>query len=203
MAEFHKRMTETQEPSWVMSTAMAIGRHLGAGLIVGDALARLVEESDGIIAGTKADRRKLISAWVEATQKQIAVSIKATRQGIPDMDEALADMNQIFGLAYFGTKTVDLLEGIPDVTLMQPDGTFYCFVDFSAFDSDSTRLSNRFLEKIRVVTVPGIEFGMEGYLRVSFCGAMEDVVEGVRRIRWLLNENGSPELAAGDCVFTR
>lgn len=100
-------------------------------------------------------------------------------------------------------KTVDLLESIPEVTLLHPDGTFYCFVDFSAFDADSTRLSNRLLDKIRVVTVPGIEFGMEGYLRVSFCGAMADVREGVRRIRWLLNEDGAPELKVGDRVFTR
>jgi aspartate aminotransferase len=100
-------------------------------------------------------------------------------------------------------KTVDLLEGIPGVQLLRPDGTFYCFVDFRAFDADSTRLSNRFLEKIRVVTVPGVEFGMEGFLRISFCGAMEDVREGVRRIRWLLNENGAPELQVGDRIYTR
>lgn len=100
-------------------------------------------------------------------------------------------------------ETADLLEGIPDVELIRPDGTFYCFADFSAFDTDSSRLSNLFLEKIRVVTVPGVEFGMEGYQRISFCGAMEDVREGVRRIRWLLNESGSSELKAGDRVFSR
>jgi len=100
-------------------------------------------------------------------------------------------------------ETVDLLEGIPGLELMQPDGTFYCFADFSAFDADSTRLSNLFLEKIRVVTVPGVEFGMEGYQRISYCGAMADVREGVRRIRWLLNEDGAPELSVGDRVFKR
>ena len=100
-------------------------------------------------------------------------------------------------------ETADLLAGIPGVELLEPDGTFYCFADFSAFDEDSSRLSKRFLEKIRVVTVPGIEFGMEGYQRISFCGDMDDVHEGVRRIRWLLNDNGSLELKAGDRVFSR
>ncbi len=100
-------------------------------------------------------------------------------------------------------ETADLLEGIPGIDLMWPDGTFYCFADFSAFDADSTRLSNLFLEKIRVVTVPGVEFGMEGYQRISFCGSIEDVREGVRRLRWLLNDNGSAELVAGDRVFSR
>ena len=100
-------------------------------------------------------------------------------------------------------ETADLLESIPGVKLMRPDGTFYCFADFRAFDADSTRLSNRLLEKIQVVTVPGIEFGMEGYLRISFCGGMEDVREGMRRIKWLLDETAGPELRVGDRVFTR
>lgn len=117
-------------------------------------------------------------------------------------DQASVDM-LLTELEERRNETVDLLEAIPGVELMRPDGTFYCFVDFRAFDADSTRLSNRFLEKIGVVTVPGVEFGMEGFLRLSFCGAMEDVREGVRRIRWLLNDEGSPELTVGDRVYTR
>ncbi|MDX2473937.1 MAG: pyridoxal phosphate-dependent aminotransferase [Candidatus Krumholzibacteria bacterium] len=100
-------------------------------------------------------------------------------------------------------ETAGLLESIPGVKLKHPDGTFYCFADFSAFDADSTRLSSRFLDKVQVVTVPGVEFGMEGYLRISFCGAMADVREGVRRMRWLLNDSGAAELKAGGRVFSR
>jgi len=84
-----------------------------------------------------------------------------------------------------------------------PDGAFHCFADFSFFDADSVRLSKRFLEKIRVVTVPGIEFGLEGYQRVGFCGDMKDVREGIRRLRWLLNDSGAAELKVGDRVFVR
>ena len=96
-----------------------------------------------------------------------------------------------------------LLGEIPGLKADKPEGTFYCFADFRAFDEDSSRLADRLLDKIQVVTVPGIEFGMEGFLRLSYCGSIEDVREGVRRIKWLLDENGTPELIAGDKVFCR
>ncbi len=77
-------------------------------------------------------------------------------------------------------ELVGLLKEIPGLKVSPPGGTFYCFCDFSAFDADSSRMSATLLEKIQVVTVPGIEFGMEGYLRLSYCGSMTDVREGVR-----------------------
>ncbi len=65
----------------------------------------------------------------------------------------------------------------------KPDGTFYCFVDFSEYDKDSVKLSRFLLDKVRVVTVPGIEFGLDGYLRLSYCGSIKDITEGVDRIK--------------------
>jgi len=75
-------------------------------------------------------------------------------------------------------ELVRLLREIPGLDVQPPQGTFYCFCDFRPFDEDSTRLAARLLEKVMVVTVPGVEFGMEGYLRLSYCGAIEDVREG-------------------------
>jgi aspartate aminotransferase len=100
-------------------------------------------------------------------------------------------------------ELIDLLAGIPGLGVIVPAGTFYSFCDFSAFDTDSTRLSERLLEKVQVVTVPGVEFGMEGHLRISFCGSSEDIREGVRRIAWLLDPAGSPQLETAGRVFRR
>ena len=100
-------------------------------------------------------------------------------------------------------EMVRLLEEIPGLKMNIPEGTFYSFCDFSAFNPDSTRLSALLLEKIQVVTVPGVEFGMDGFLRLSYCGSIEDIREGLRRIKWLLDSNGSEILEAGGRVFTR
>lgn len=100
-------------------------------------------------------------------------------------------------------EMVGLLAEVPGVKVAKPAGTFYCFCDFSAVDRDSTRLAALFLEKLQVVTVPGVEFGMDGFLRLSFCGPLADVREGVRRIKWLLDARGPATLDAGGRVITR
>jgi aspartate aminotransferase len=98
---------------------------------------------------------------------------------------------------------VDRLRSVEGVRVTRPDGTFYAFVDFRAHDKNSTRLAERLLDKVRVVTVPGIEFGLEGHLRVSFCGSIKEITEGVDRIRWLLDPNAPNEIFIGDRKLVR
>lgn len=92
---------------------------------------------------------------------------------------------------------------IPGVRCVRPDGTFYCFPDFGEYERDSLKLSVRLLEKVRVVTVPGKDFGVDGHLRLSTCGSVENIVEGVERIRWLLDESGPRERQLGGRVIVR
>jgi aspartate aminotransferase len=90
------------------------------------------------------------------------------------------------------------LKTIPKAKVTPPDGTFYCFPDFSAYNSDSLALSKLLLEKALVVTVPGKEFGMEGHLRLSYCGAAKDITEGIARIRWALDPQSPSEIQIGN-----
>ena len=98
---------------------------------------------------------------------------------------------------------VKRLSAMDGVKVTKPGGTFYCFPDFSAYEKDSQKLSRLLLEKVRVVTVPGREFGMEGCLRLSFCGAMREVTEGVERIRWALDPTAPNEMFLGDRKLVR
>jgi len=98
---------------------------------------------------------------------------------------------------------MEYLNSFDGVKAYQPDGTFYCFVDFSAYDKDSTRLSRLLLDKVQVVTVPGVEFGMDGFLRLSTCGTMKDITEGVERMKWALDPNAPNELYIGDRKLIR
>ncbi len=74
------------------------------------------------------------------------------------------------------------LKSIEGVQVTKPDGTFYAFVDFRRYEPDSLKLAQYLIEEAKVATVPGIAFGMDGFLRISFCGAESDIVEGVARI---------------------
>jgi aspartate aminotransferase len=95
------------------------------------------------------------------------------------------------------------LKSFNEVKTVQPDGTFYCFPDFRAYETDSVKLSEFLLEKARVVTVPGKEFGMEGRLRLSFAGSVNDLVEGIARMRWALDASYPDEIYIGDRKMVR
>jgi aspartate aminotransferase len=95
------------------------------------------------------------------------------------------------------------LEAIPGVKVVKPAGTFYTFPDFSAYEKSSQKLAQFLLEKVRVVVVPGREFGFEGHIRVSFCGAMKEIKEGVERIQWALDPNAPNELYLGSRKLVR
>ena len=89
------------------------------------------------------------------------------------------------------------LAAFSGVKAVKPGGTFYCFPDFSAYERDSQKLSRYLLDRVRVVTVPGREFGMEGHLRLSFCGALKKITEGLERIKWAIDPDAPNELYLG------
>lgn len=95
------------------------------------------------------------------------------------------------------------LRAFKGVCVTKPAGTFYCFPDFSAYMKDSHKLARLLLEKVRVVTVPGKEFGMEGHLRMSYCGTMKEITEGIERMKWALDPEAPNELYLGDRKLVR
>ena len=98
---------------------------------------------------------------------------------------------------------LDRLLAIPGVKVAKPEGTFYCFPDFGAYFKDSQKLANLLLQKVRVVAVPGKEFGFEGHLRLSYCGTIKDITEGLERMQWALDPNSANELYLGDRKLVR
>jgi aspartate aminotransferase len=98
---------------------------------------------------------------------------------------------------------VERLNAFDGVQVTKPDGTFYTFPDFSAYMKDSQKLAQLLLDKVRVVVVPGKDFGMEGRIRISFCGTIKDIIEGMERIKWTLDPNSPNELYLGDRKLVR
>ena len=98
---------------------------------------------------------------------------------------------------------MERLRAFDGVQVREPQGTFYCFPDFSAYMKDSQKLSNFLLEKVRVVTVPGKEFGFEGHLRLSYCGTIREITEGLDRIKWAIDPTSANELYLGERKLTR
>ncbi|MHB1488021.1 MAG: pyridoxal phosphate-dependent aminotransferase [Acidimicrobiales bacterium] len=90
-----------------------------------------------------------------------------------------------------------MLNEIPGVTCMEPQGAFYAFPSFEAVLGSTLRgrlaltsleLAEIILDEVQVAIVPGEAFGAPGYARLSYALADDDLVEGVTRIHQLLAE---------------
>jgi aspartate aminotransferase len=87
---------------------------------------------------------------------------------------------------------VSELDGISGISCSVPGGAFYVFPNVSGLFGktyggqrieNSVDLAQYLLEKGKIATVPGVAFGAEGYIRISFATSMENIVEGVRRLK--------------------
>lgn len=82
-----------------------------------------------------------------------------------------------------------LCSSIPSLSLNCPDGAFYLFINInqaSRFQGDSMKFSQALLEEQGVALVPGIAFGTEGYVRISFATSMENLQKGIEKIKIFL-----------------
>jgi len=98
---------------------------------------------------------------------------------------------------------MDHLNSFKGVKVTKPGGTFYCFADFSNYGKDSLKLSEMLIDKVQVLTVPGVEFGMEGYLRLSYCGTIKDITQGIERMKWALDPESPNEIYIGQRKLVR
>jgi aspartate/methionine/tyrosine aminotransferase len=70
-----------------------------------------------------------------------------------------------------------------------PDGAFYLYANCSRFSDDSYRFTSRLLEEAGVAITPGTDFGInrpETHVRFAYTTSMENLQEGVRRLREFL-----------------
>jgi len=95
------------------------------------------------------------------------------------------------------------LRSFNGIRVNKPQGTFYCLPDFRAYQEDSVELADFLLKKALVVTVPGVEFGFEGHLRISYSGTVKDITEGVARMKWALDPESPREIYIGDRKMVR
>jgi aspartate aminotransferase len=91
---------------------------------------------------------------------------------------------------------VELLRGISGVACREPKGAFYAFPDVSAFVGkktpegsildDDVQLCDWLVEVGKVAVVPGSGFGAPGHVRLSYATSMQNIQEGVKRLRTAL-----------------
>jgi aspartate aminotransferase len=93
-------------------------------------------------------------------------------------------------LAEYTARRAWLLQALKEIRgikCAEPEGAFYAFPDVRGCLNDEMKTSGEFaqrlLEKEHVVVTDGAGFGTEGYVRMSYATSMEQIQEGVRRIK--------------------
>jgi len=74
------------------------------------------------------------------------------------------------------------LSEIPDLTCTLPHGAFYVFPNVSHTGLDSMAFCARLLEQEAVAAVPGIAFGADENIRISYATDTSTLHEGLRRL---------------------
>ncbi len=94
-------------------------------------------------------------------------------------------------------RMIELLSDIPGISINDPKGAFYAFprIDelFGKITTSHKKITNsmtfceRLLEEAKVACVPGIGFGAEGYMRLSYATSDENIELGLSRMKeWVL-----------------
>jgi len=81
---------------------------------------------------------------------------------------------------------VESLSEVRGLTPFNPAGAFYLFCDISGTGMNSMDFSKRLLAEEKVAVVPGLPFGEDSFVRISFACSMKTLEKGARRIKeWL------------------
>lgn len=110
-----------------------------------------------------------------------------------EADEAIEKMRVEFEKR--GKYMADRLNGIDGITCTQSTGAFYCFPDVSGNFGrtiggikigGSMDFAKALLEQANVAVVPGMPFGCDANVRLSFASSLEQITAGLDRLEeWL------------------
>ena len=129
--------------------------------------------------------------WVATTDSLAADIAKVHQQMVSSVPSFL----QASACEALGTSTSDSREKYRrrrDITLdalakmalptVRPEGAFYAFPRISEFGLSSEEFCLRAIEEAEVALVPGVFFGAEGFVRISYAVSEETLREGLARL---------------------
>src|SRR5262245_55308441 len=74
------------------------------------------------------------------------------------------------------------LNSIPGISCVNAKGAFYLFPNISRIGLTSSEFCAKLLEQEKVAAVPGIAFGADDYIRISYATSMADIEKGLDRL---------------------
>ncbi|HOT44918.1 MAG TPA: pyridoxal phosphate-dependent aminotransferase [Spirochaetota bacterium] len=149
----------------------------------------------GYMAGDASIMAQVDTLQSQSTSNPTSISQWAAVEALNGDQKPVAEMVEAF--ARRRALIVEALNKVPGFTCLSPNGAFYAFpgvervysmkgwpgvVEKYKSDFNSSRLTSYLLEEARVAVVPGIAFGTDKHIRLSFATSDKNIVEGVKRI---------------------
>jgi aspartate aminotransferase len=80
------------------------------------------------------------------------------------------------------TRAWEMLNAMPGVSCVNSKGAFYLFPNISKTGLKSADFCARLLEQEKVAAVPGIAFGADDYIRISYATSLTNIEKGLGRM---------------------
>jgi len=119
-----------------------------------------------------------------STSNVCSISQKAAVEALKGPQDSVKAMVQEFDRRR--NYMVERLSAIPGIECPKPPGAFYTFPKVSSLYSDSMKdsmtFAGRLLEEQKVALIPGVAFGHDDHIRLTYASSMDDIREGMDRI---------------------
>ncbi|MBW2285460.1 MAG: pyridoxal phosphate-dependent aminotransferase [Deltaproteobacteria bacterium] len=129
---------------------------------------------------------------LQKIQQNFFISAGSVSQwaGLSALTRAQADVERM--RRTYDERRQFLIRGIRDLGLglkVEPAGAFYMLVNVKDISGNSYDLAFDILDKAGVAVSPGIDFGKnaEGFLRFSYANSLDNIEEGLRRLKGYLD----------------
>ena len=150
----------------------------------------------GYLAAPLAIAKAISSMQSHTTSNACSISQYASTEALtsPEGDKFIVEMQSIFDQRR--KFMVEYLKGIDNLVCIEPKGAFYVFVDVSKFYgksyngkviNGSLEFADQALSK-GVALIPGVAFGDDNCIRLSYAISIEDIKEGLNRLKSFLSE---------------
>lgn len=104
-------------------------------------------------------------------------ALESPQDCVEQMRQAFAERRQVM---------LERLNAIPGISCAPPDGAFYMFVKISKTGLTSLEFCDALLESQQVATIPGIAFGADDHIRLSYATDMTSIKKGMDRLEKFL-----------------
>ncbi|MCC5617934.1 pyridoxal phosphate-dependent aminotransferase [Nostoc sp. CHAB 5836] len=100
-------------------------------------------------------------------------ALQSSQHCVEEMRQAFAKRRQVM---------LDRLNAIPGLSTAKPDGAFYLFPDISKTGLKSLEFCDALLGEHQVAVIPGIAFGADDNIRLSYATDMATIEKGMDRL---------------------